>query len=118
MHEMAFAEQILEGVQRAAEPYAGSAVTRVRLRAGERLALEPASLRFCLEAISVGTCMEGAQIELNETGPELECPACGRVEVASVLETTCPHCGQACPPALGTELFIEEIELDDVHPGD
>lgn len=113
MHEMAFAEQILENVQRETEAFGDCIVTRVRLRAGERLALEPASLRFCLEAISVGTCMEGAVIEFREVGPELDCPVCGRVTVASALDTVCPTCGQACPPTMGTELILEEIELND-----
>jgi hydrogenase nickel incorporation protein HypA/HybF len=113
MHEMAFAEQVLESIQQEVSVYPGCTVTRVRLRAGERLALEPASLRFCLEAISTGTCMEGAAIEMEEVGPELDCPKCGRVTVASALETVCPKCGQGCPPTMGTELIIEEIELND-----
>lgn len=56
---------------------------RVRLRAGEALALEPASLRFCLEAISVDTVMNGARIEMVEDGE------------------------------LGSELIVEEIEIDE-----
>ena len=49
MHELSFAQQILETVQREAAGFGGVRVTRVKLRADEYLALEPASLRFCLD---------------------------------------------------------------------
>jgi hydrogenase nickel incorporation protein HypA/HybF len=84
MHEMSFAEQIMTSVLEEAGKYADSRVSRVKLRASEMLAIEPASLRFCLEGITQGTAMEGAQIEYEEGGPDL-----------------------------GTALIIEEIELNE-----
>ena len=113
MHEMSFAEQILQVVQREAANYPGATVVRVRLRAGELLGLDPASLRFCLEAISVDTVMEGAEIDMDQTGPELDCSECGRVTIESVLDPVCPNCGRLGRLATGTEMVIEEIELDE-----
>jgi hydrogenase nickel incorporation protein HypA/HybF len=113
MHEFSFAQQVLESVEREAAAYPGSKVLRVKLRAGELLALEPSSLRFCLESIAVGTVMENAIIEMDEFEPEVECPKCGRVPVQSVLESKCPICGEPALLVAGTELIIEEIELDD-----
>jgi hydrogenase nickel incorporation protein HypA/HybF len=66
MHELSFAQQVLESVIRQADAYPGCNITRMKLCAGGDLALEPASLRFALEAIAVGTCAEGADIELSE----------------------------------------------------
>lgn len=83
MHEMSFAEQVLEQVLREAAAYPGLRVTRVALRAGERLAIEPASLRFCLEAIAADTAMDGAVLDYEETY------------------------------AVGPEIIIQEIELDE-----
>jgi hydrogenase nickel incorporation protein HypA/HybF len=83
MHEMAFAEQVLTHVLHEAAAYPDMRVSRVVLRAGEPLAIEPASLRFCLEAIAAGTPMDRAAIEYTETGD------------------------------LGPELVIQEIELDE-----
>lgn len=80
---MSFAEQVLECVVREAAGYPDSRVSRVRLRAGIALALEPASLRFCLEAIAADTVMDGAHIEMVEDAE------------------------------LGSELIVEEIELDE-----
>ncbi|HQM48366.1 MAG TPA: hydrogenase maturation nickel metallochaperone HypA [Candidatus Hydrogenedentes bacterium] len=91
MHELSFAQQILETVQREAAGFGGVRVTRVKLRADEYLALEPASLRFCLESISQDTIMAGAEIEIEEVAA----PA------------------GAERPLFGAGLVIEEIELDE-----
>ena len=91
MHELSFAEQILETIQRETAAYSGARVTRVKLKTDEYLALEPASLRFCLESISVNTVMDGAEIEIEEVQPP---PGAER-------------------PFFGAGLVIEEIELDE-----
>lgn len=80
---MSFAEQILESVQDQSAQFPGMRVTRVRLRTGELLAIEPASLRFCLEGISQDTVMEGAAIDIIEEAD------------------------------MAPEIIIEEIELDE-----
>jgi len=113
MHELSFAQQVLDGVLREAEAYPGCRIVRVRLRAGEMLALEPASLRFCLDAIAVGTAMEGAVIEMEEEPLALDCPQCGRVPAAGRMDPVCPKCGQPGVVAPATDLIIEEIELDE-----
>lgn len=84
MHELSFAQQVLECVEHEAAVWPGSRVTRVRMRSGALLALEPASLRFALECISAGTVAEGAVFECfaSEDDP-------------------------------GADLVVEEIELDE-----
>lgn len=72
MHELSFAQQILESVVLEAENYPQSKVVRIKIRAADALALDPASLRFCLEAIAMGTVAEGAAIEIVETGVETD----------------------------------------------
>ena len=113
MHELAFAEQILTSVVDAAAAYPGARIRRVRLSAGKYLGLDRDSLTFCLDAISSGTPLEDAEIELTEVGPEFMCPACGRVPAGEEVLETCPQCGAAGEMSRGTDLFIEEIELDD-----
>jgi len=116
MHELSFAQQILESVVREAEEYPGHKVIRIKMRAADALALEPASLRFCLEAIAVGTVAEGAAIEFEETSPEIECPRCGRGPAESRFDAICPQCGAAAVIVASTDLVIEEIELNE-HDG-
>ena len=72
MHELSFAQQILESVIREAGNHPNSKVVRIKMRAADALALDPSSLRFCLEAISMGTVAEGAAIEIDETGAETD----------------------------------------------
>lgn len=114
MHELGFAAQILESIEREVREYPNCRVTRVRLRAGDLLAIDKASLAFCLEGISAGTVMEGAAIDLRTAQPELECPRCGPVVVEHARAVVCPRCGQSGGKVRGAdELVIEEIELDE-----
>lgn len=113
MHEFSFAQQILEAVQRQAADYPGCKVGRIRLRAGKFLALDRASLSFCLEAISSDTPVEGAAIELIEIGPELTCTQCGVVPMKDVWEKACPQCGREGRLAPAMDLVIEAIEIYD-----
>ncbi len=66
MHEMSFAEEVLDVVLREASAYPDARIGRVRVRVGALLAIEPASLRFSLEAISLDTPAEGAELEIIE----------------------------------------------------
>lgn len=68
MHELSFAQQILESVLHETQQYPNSKVIRIKMRAAEALALEPSSLQFCLEAIAMGTVAEGAAIQIYESG--------------------------------------------------
>ncbi len=113
MHELSFAAQILETVQREVAGYPGCRVRRIKLRAGEMLALEPASLRFCLEGIAEGTVMEGAQVDFEEIPAEMNCPVCGKVRMRSPVDRLCPQCGEIGKPLGNTELILEEIDLDE-----
>ena len=113
MHELSFATQIVESIQRETSAYPDCRITRIKLRAGTALALDPASLRFSIEAISAGTSLEGARVEMEETGPEIDCPACGRVSLQTPAASVCPACGQPGELVLDSGLTIEEIELDD-----
>ena len=113
MHELSFATEILERVQREARNYPSCRVTRVRLGAGELLCIDNASLAFCLDAISSGSVMEGAKIEIDEIPLEFECDACGRMRAATALDSRCPKCGGLGSFVSGRDLIIEEIELNE-----
>jgi len=113
MHELSFAEQILENVERIAREHAAGKVIRIRLSIGEMLGLNKESLTFCLGAVTAGTILAGARIEFEEKRAEVDCPRCGRLPVDPVGVPMCPLCGQRGRFTSGTELIIEEIELDE-----
>ncbi len=118
MHELSFAEQIVDAVKLAVVEYPNAKVTTLRLRAGQWLALEPASLKFCLDTISINTVLEGAEVQIEEVGPELICQECGRIPVEMNAETKCPTCGLPGELTHARELIVEEIELDDEESTD
>ncbi len=113
MHELSFAEQVVDCVERETKKYPGHKVVRVKLRVGEFLAIEPSSLRFCLEGISAGTAVEGAEFQIQGAGPEVACAHCGCLPLPSHWDGRCPMCGREAELRPGTELIVEEIELDD-----
>ncbi|MEW6238596.1 MAG: hydrogenase maturation nickel metallochaperone HypA [Candidatus Omnitrophota bacterium] len=113
MHELGFAEQILNCVEEEARRHGARKALRVKLRMGKYSGLEKASLFFCLEAISAGTLMEGAEIEIEETAAEWFCANCGRYSSDGYAEPICPACGGKAVLTEGMELYVKEIELDD-----
>lgn len=108
MHETSYAEQIVACVQRAVSDYPGSMVVRVRVSAGDMLALNEASLAFCFRAMAQGTAMENAALEVREVQSRFRCPSCGDVE-----NPVCGACGARAELTGGTTFVVEEIELDD-----
>jgi hydrogenase nickel incorporation protein HypA/HybF len=112
MHELSFAEQILECVERTAQGHSCSRVVRIRLSAPETLGLNKDSLIFCLQGIATGTIVEGAEIEVVEKRLELTCPQCGPIPADPAAGLSCPVCGQPGALPACNELIIEEIELD------
>lgn len=112
VHELSFAEAVLKSIEKEARRHRARAVSSVRLRVGTLSGVDKASLSFCLEAISAGTVMAGARIDVVEAGPELVCGECGRFPVERPKALVCPKCGAPAELSPGTEMFIEEMELD------
>jgi len=112
LHELSFAEQILRCVEQQAREHGAPRVSRVKLTVGQLSGVDRSNLAFCLEAITDGSVMQGAEIEVDEVGPELLCPSCGRLPVDGVVEPVCPACGKEAELVLNSEICIEEIELD------
>ena len=113
MHEMSFAESILRVVSRASRENGRRPVTRVVLKVGKMSGVDPASLRYCLDAIASGSAMEGAKIDVVEVAPGLVCARCGRLPIGEARAPVCPKCGGPAEVSPATDLYVEEIELND-----
>jgi hydrogenase nickel incorporation protein HypA/HybF len=112
MHELSFATEILEHVERQARQHGAVRVTRIKLRLGPLSGINEDSLSFCLEAIARDTLAAGAGIAFTAGGLDAVCAACGRSPVSDTAPALCPRCGGPAELSLGTEVCIEEIELD------
>ncbi len=113
MHELSFAENILKVVEKTARAHGGGRVARVSLRVGTMSGVDKGSLRYCLDAIASGTLMAGARIEIVDVAPALECRACGRSPLSVAAAPVCPKCGRPAEVVPATDLYVEEIELND-----
>ena len=112
MHELAYAQQILEFVEREARERDAIKVCRVKLKLGTYSGLDQESLSFCLEAISAETLMDGASIEMEDLESELVCDRCGRFPHPGGPTGLCPRCHGEARLSSGTGMYIQEIELD------
>jgi hydrogenase nickel incorporation protein HypA/HybF len=113
MHELSFAETILRLVEKTARAHGGGRVARVSLRVGTMSGVNKGSLTFCIEAIAAGTALAGARIEVIDVEPGLVCRECGRSPLSGASAPVCPKCGRPAEVAPATDLYVEEIELND-----
>ncbi|MCU0969417.1 MAG: hydrogenase maturation nickel metallochaperone HypA [Rubrivivax sp.] len=93
MHELSLAGSILKIVEDAAARERFRRVTTLRLEAGRLAGVEPAALRFALDAVARGTCLEGAAIQIDEPAARGFCMACCRSAEITERGQPCPHCG-------------------------
>ena len=66
MHEMSLAESALQIIEQAAVANNLRRVSKVRLEIGQLMAVEPQSLRCCLELVARGSLADGAELEITE----------------------------------------------------
>ena len=85
-------------------------VTRVRIRAGLLVAVEPATLQGCFALMAEGTPAEGAELFVETLPMRGRCLSCGQEAETPARSFACPACGAAeVAWAGGNELFIESL---------
>ena len=112
MHELGLAHGIVAAVSEAAEAHQATKVKRITLRIGSLLAVNTDSLRYCLNILFEDTIMAGARVETRERAPGWYCSSCGWGTESDPGTPTCPHCQEAVQQWLGSEMCLEEMELD------
>ncbi len=68
MHEMGIAKSLLEIIKREMRKSKVKKLKKVRVKIGERTAVEPEALRFCFEASIKDTDLDGARHLAEEAG--------------------------------------------------
>ncbi len=106
---MSFAISILENVLKVARERNAKIVTKIKMRVGELLLINPEQLEFCFKAISKDTIAENASLELEIAKADIKCIECGK-EFPSPY-TIC-DCGGKVSIEGGKEFILESIEME------
>lgn len=111
MHELGVAEAV---VDIAAEQAAGRRVSKVHVRVGALMRVDPSALEFGFEVASHGTAVEGAQLESEEVPAVVRCRACAADSEVDDLPLRCVSCGGLDVEVTGGEdLRVEAIEVEE-----
>lgn len=89
---------------------------KVALRVGELSAVDPESLRFCLEALISGSDLDPLVVEIEHCARKGRCLQCGETATAVThFQWNCPRCGATRAEFTGgSELEFAYMELEDV----
>lgn len=111
MHEMAYAEGILEVALDVAE---GAAIRRIQVRLGALHGIVPDSLRFCFQLAARDTPAAEAVLEVEAIAARVRCTHCGHEGSGGPLPMQCQAC-QAFDVQVvaGEEVLVDAVELDD-----
>lgn len=114
MHEMGIANSILDAVRTEAGRYPGSKPTKVGVRLGELAAIDPESLRFCVDALVLETELEGLQLDIEWMERRHRCRGCGAKFRVCDYNFECPDChGMNSECISGDELELAYVEVED-----
>jgi len=116
MHELSIAQNIIEIVHESVPADELPDVRAVKLRIGAFAGVVPESLEFSFTALVADTALSNARIQIEHIPFIIQCHACRQSFSNEHGFVICPNCGGVDTKILsGTELQVDEIELDDVH---
>lgn len=113
MHELSFAENIVDIIHQSVPRNELQDVRVVRLKIGALSGVVADSLDFCFTAISAETPLVKARLEIEQIPFAVRCNVCRKTFVNDIGFVVCPECGAIDTTVVsGRELQITEIELD------
>ena len=112
MHEISFAEAVLQLIEDATRQEEFSRVTTVFLEIGVFAGVEVEAMRFCFDAVARGSVAEGARLEIVATPGSGWCMQCSATVALREAFGSCPQCGAYQVQLTGgTEMSLKEIEV-------
>jgi hydrogenase nickel incorporation protein HypA/HybF len=112
MHEMAFAESMLQIVETTARKNGAQRVLAVRLEIGALASVEPEALRFCFDAVTRGSLADRARLEIETTPGSAWCMVCADTVAIPALGAPCPRCGgYQLAVSQGDSMRVKDIEV-------
>ena len=112
MHELSFAQSIVDIIHRSVPEDELEDVRIVRLKIGTLSGIVADSLDFCFSAISAETPLARARLEIEQIPFTVLCNSCRKSFVNDIGYVVCPDCGGVETTIVaGRELQLTEIEL-------
>jgi hydrogenase nickel incorporation protein HypA/HybF len=113
MHELSFAEALIDLVEQESRKLAGVRVRTVRLEIGAIAAVEPEAMRFCFDVVARGTSADGAILDIITIPGRGRCLDCRREIKVFERPALCPECGAARVEVTSGDLMrLKELEVD------
>ncbi len=113
MHELSFAENIVDIIHQSVPDDELENVRIVRLKIGTLSGVVADSLDFCFTAISAQTRLAKARLEIDQIPFTVLCDTCKKTFLNDIGFVVCPECGGTDTTVVaGRELQVTEIELD------
>lgn len=113
MHELALAQQILHIVVKTSEEYNFLTVSKIKIKAGELLAVVPEALEFSFKIISQNTVAENAQLIVQQEQAIAQCQHCSLEYPWLKYGYQCPSCKKQGGTIIrGRDLTIDYLEGD------
>lgn len=109
MHEMSYAEAILENLLLLAEKNKANKVKKVHLVIGQLLLINPEQLEFCFRAISKDTVAQDCELEIEFSKAEIKCIKCGRD--FDIPVGVC-ECGGFVNVSGGKEMILKSVIME------
>ena len=114
MHELSFAENIVEIIHKSVPRDELEDVRIIRLKIGTLAGVVADSLDFCFSTISAETPLANARLEIEQIPFSVRCNSCQKTFINDIGLVVCPECGGVDTYVVaGRELQVTEIELDD-----
>jgi hydrogenase nickel incorporation protein HypA/HybF len=109
VHELSFAQAILDSVMKVAEQHGAKRVKTVCVAIGDLLMLNPEQLRFCFDIVTKGTIAENAKLEIEIVKAKIRCTFCGKEfdEYIGICD-----CGGIISVEGGKEMILKRLEMD------
>jgi len=113
VHELSFAESIVDIVHQSVPDDELEKVRIVRLKIGTLSGVVADSLDFCFSAISAQTKLANARLQIDQIPFTVLCNPCKKTFLNDIGFVVCPECGGTETTVIaGRELQVTEIELD------
>lgn len=115
MHELGLTQSILEIALEHAQKNGAKPIQRIKVKAGEMVAIVEDSMQFHFEHLRVGTLAENAELDIDIIPLQVKCSSCGETSKVNEWEIfLCPVCGATTVEVVaGREFYVESLEVED-----